>query len=343
MRFFRVTIPVFLLCFIFCGCSAGGGNVENDRKFMVAALGFDDSGGMIKLSAETIIINSETADADPSPQVITGTGRTVAEALDDASNGLSKPLLLNHCGVIAIGESLNPEQLDRILEYCFQDNRITLSAYVIAAEDCESLLSGEPASTVAVGYEIMGIIEQHIEQTGVKLGNRFFEIEAERGKPAKTFALPFFKRNETELLIEGADVYCSDSLALRLSPAETTLYSLITGKFYQGKLRINDDIFFIRSRSNDYTFKNNAGGEIILKLGFSGENLSEKRLKNLEDELKNFERRIKTRAGDDIFGFENIITQREHKLWQKINSRYGEFYKGSDFTVKCIAYPEGKK
>ena len=343
MRFFRVTIPVFLLCFIFCGCSAGGGSVENDRKFMVAALGFDNEGGMIKLSAETIIINSETADAAPAPQVITGTGRTVSEALDDVCDGLSKPLILNHCGVIAIGESITPEQLDKIFEYCFSDNRITLSAYVIASEDCESLLSVEPVSTVAVGYEIMGIIEQHIEQTGVKLGSKFFETEAERGRPADTFALPFLKKDESKLIIEGADIYRNGTLALRLSPAETSLYSLITGKFFKGKLRIDDDIFFIRSRSTDYSFNGKSGGEIVLKLQLSGDKLSGKRLESLENELENFELRIKNRAGADIFGFENLIAEREHKLWLGIKENYGGFYRDCTFTVKCSAYLEGKK
>lgn len=205
-----------ILCVTLCGCAGSAGN---DRRFMVAALGFSGSEA-ITVTAEIVTVNSETAEREPSPRILSYTADSITEALYGISSFLSRPMLLEHCGVLIIDRDISAKQLGNILDYCFNENRITLSAYMIAADDPAVLLDGEPVSSVAVGYDIMGIIGQKSETEKIRLENRYFEIEGRREKGEKAFSLPYFTRTEDGVKLDGSAVFDGEIFSLKSEPRE---------------------------------------------------------------------------------------------------------------------------
>lgn len=191
-------------------CRGAGENIKNDRRFMVSALGFETDGFLIKVTSELIIINSEDPETPPQAKTFSAKSSTVTGALEDISARLSRPMLLEHCGIIAIGDRMNEKRFSEICDYCFAENRITLSAYMISVPDPEELLSGEPESSAAVGYDIMNIIEQQNAANGINTNSRFFEVESARESGKSTFFLPRFEKTESGAVFSGIAVFEHD-------------------------------------------------------------------------------------------------------------------------------------
>ncbi len=191
-------------------CRGAGENIKNDRRFMVSALGFETDGFLIKVTSELIIINSEDPEISPQAKSFSAKSSTVTGALEDISARLSRPMLLEHCGIIAIGDRMNEKRFSEICDYCFAENRITLSAYMISVPDPEELLSGEPESSAAVGYDIMNIIEQQNAANGINTNSRFFEVESARESGKSTFFLPRFEKTESGAVFSGIAVFEHD-------------------------------------------------------------------------------------------------------------------------------------
>lgn len=191
-------------------CRGAGENIKNDRRFMVSALGFETDGFLIKVTSELIIINSEDPETSPQAKSFSAKSSTVTGALEDISARLSRPMLLEHCGIIAIGDRMNEKRFSEICDYCFAENRITLSAYMISVPDPEELLSGEPESSAAVGYDIMNIIEQQNAANGINTNSRFFEVESARESGKSTFFLPRFEKTESGAVFSGIAVFEHD-------------------------------------------------------------------------------------------------------------------------------------
>ena len=191
-------------------CRGAGENIKNDRRFMVSALGFETDGFLIKVTSELIIINSEDPETPPQAKTFSAKSSTVTGALEDISARLSRPMLLEHCGIIAIGDRMNEKRFSEICDYCFAENRITLSAYMISVPDPEELLSGEPESSAAVGYDILNIIEQQNAANGINTNSRFFEVESARESGKSTFFLPRFEKTESGAVFSGIAVFEHD-------------------------------------------------------------------------------------------------------------------------------------
>lgn len=220
MKKLSVCLAAVIICCTLAGCQITSGSAGNDRRFMVTALGFSEGGDNITVTAEIVTVNSESAKAEPSPQTLSCTANGITAALDGISNSLSRPMLLEHCGVIVIDTALNAERLGEICDYCFRENRITLSVYMVSADNPAVLLDGEPVSSVAVGYDIMGIIGQKTKTGKIKFENRYFEIEARREKGELDFSMPFFARTEDGVTLDGIAVFKGDKFSGKMNPSE---------------------------------------------------------------------------------------------------------------------------
>lgn len=212
MKRLLICISAACICVLLVGCRFSAGSAGNDRRFMVTALGFSGDEN-ITVAAEIVTVNSESAEREPAPQVLSYTANSINAALNGIADSLSKPMLLEHCGIIVIDTSLSAKRFAEICSYCFKENRITLSAYMIAADDPKALLEGEPVSSVAVGYDIMGIIGQKSETGNINFNNRYFEIESGREKGGQVFTMPYFKRDVDGVRLNGLAVFENDKFS----------------------------------------------------------------------------------------------------------------------------------
>lgn len=154
---------VFALLFCLCGCQKTG------PEYLVSSIGFDRVNGQYNVCFEAIIINTENT--EQTVKLLKGTGSTIEAAVKQIEKQCTQPLLLSHCGVIAIGEGVTDYGLRKIGDYCFSQDQITLSAYFVRCNNAEKLLSVKPLSSACAGYDIMSLIKENNHRK-----NRFFEV-----------------------------------------------------------------------------------------------------------------------------------------------------------------------
>lgn len=326
-------ILITVVSTLLCGC--GGENAKSDRRYMVSSLGFSTDGALINVFAEIIIVNSEDPETSPETKVFAASAPTISGALDKIGSSLERPMLLNHCAVIAIGEKMTPLWLGKICDYCFHENRITMSAYMISVEDPYKLLSEKSRSSAAKGYDIMGMIEQQSERTGISYNSRYFEVEARREAGKKIFTLPHFICGEEGASVDGLSVFKDDRLITDLSNDDSGCYAVITGEFEKGTLRFGAEEYRLQSRKVDYLYSDTDENKIILKLRLSGENFDDKACKRLEDGLESLYDRLKSEVGNDAFGFYDILSLKYSEFEDKYRSEYDNFFGSADFIAEC--------
>lgn len=154
---------ILALAIILCGCQKRG------PEYLVSGIGFDKTEKGYSVCFESVIINSE--DTKQTVKLLKGEGKTLKSAISEIKKQCTQPLLLSHCGVLAIGDGITKDELSDIGEYCVNSGEITFSAFVIKTENAQKLLSVKPLSSISAGFDIMGLLEQNKRQK-----NRLFEL-----------------------------------------------------------------------------------------------------------------------------------------------------------------------
>ncbi len=160
---------IFPLLLILCGCKQTG------AEYIISSIGFDNNDGLLNTCFEAVVINSETE--DQVIKLLEGNGKNVEQGIAKIKKQCTQDFLLSHCGVLVIGESVTENQINDIYQFCFNERDITLSARVVKTENAKELLQKKPVSSIAVGYDILGLIEQYSKKDK-QIKNRYFEIMA---------------------------------------------------------------------------------------------------------------------------------------------------------------------
>ena len=182
----KKALLIFLLLLALCGCEKRG------PEYLISGIGFDKVNNSYKVCFESVIINSE--DTKQTVKLLKGEGETLKSAIKQIEKQRTQPFLLSHCGVLVIGDGITKNELNDIAEYCVKNKEITLSAFFIKTKNAEKLLSVKPLSSVAVGFDIMGLLEQNKQYK-----NRLFELV----NSDYTNALPKLSINDGGLIFCG--------------------------------------------------------------------------------------------------------------------------------------------
>ncbi len=158
----KVFLSLLLVVFL-CGCEKRG------PEYLVSSIGFDKQNDSYKVCFESVIINSE--DTKQTVKLLKGEGESFNSAMEQIEKKCTQPLMLSHCGVLAIGEGITQNELKDISKYCINSKEITLSTFLIKTKNAEKLLSVKPLSSLTVGFDIMGLLEQNKTYK-----NRLFEL-----------------------------------------------------------------------------------------------------------------------------------------------------------------------
>lgn len=161
-------LPLIFVLLTLCGCQS------EKNEYLISGIGFDTKDDKFLVSLEAVIINSENTEQELT--VFTMLAHDVESAIRKMDQKSTQPLLLSHCGVIAIGETVGQKQLEEIYEFCYKQRDITLSAVVVKTDNAKELLSRKPISSVSVGYDVLGLLKTYSKSSGKNLKNRFFEV-----------------------------------------------------------------------------------------------------------------------------------------------------------------------
>ena len=333
-----VILVVFLfLAYTMRGRSPSGSGAETNQKYIVSAIGFDNIDNSIKVSLETLIVNSETENDQQEVQILSGSGVTVDAALEEVGKSLAKPLLLSHCGILVFGETLMPEQIDEICDYCFQKNEITLSVYVVSTKDSVELLNCKPLSSVAVGYDVIGLIEEQSNRTGLNYKNRYYEVEAGRERVENIFTAAIIKVEQEKFKIDGTNIYVDDRSAAVIDNHQSIIYSMVTGTFSKGYVEVDGVKHRISSSKAKYKFGTKEKPSITVDIHLDSDTIDEKNFETLQNRIKELNNLLKNQCDVDAFGFENIFYHEDENKWKELEDNYEEYYKNCELKIRLSA------
>ena len=155
---------LLLLPLLLCSCR------QKPQEYLITAIGADYDGGLYTLYFEAVIANTE--EQGQKREIITATGRTLLETVENIEKQATLPLLTSHCGVVAVGKGISRTKLLGLMRYCKENRDIPLSIQFIKTDSPEKLLKTEPFSSISVGYDLVSMMQK----TDKKLNNRLFEI-----------------------------------------------------------------------------------------------------------------------------------------------------------------------
>ncbi len=182
-------LAAVLIVPFFSGCHA----VEPEEVYLISALGFDRVDSGVRLVAE-VPLTRESEEDKMEVRIFEGTGASLPSALEDMKSGLAKQLEFGHCALAVLGEGVEGETLDRVLE-CLSEWRVPLSATVIFSPNARELLKKGSLSAPAVGYEIPDILRLISKERGISFRCRIYEVASAGGN----FEIPRFLPNGDEV------------------------------------------------------------------------------------------------------------------------------------------------
>ena len=318
-----------LLVLFLCGCSAGEAISSDKQEYIVASLGFDKKDSKYAMFLEAIVVNTEDMNADKQNIVLQGAGESIEEAYSQIICKITQPLSLGHNAVTVIGRSVDSRMLKEILNYCSENNELNIGTMLVSADSAEKLLECESISSVAVGYDLMSMLEVWEEETGQLIENRLYEVKGKTQKTFNVFSLPYVEVKEKEFSLEGLDVFENYEEICHLNTEEAGLFFLVTDRVSRGEFVIEDIKTTIKFSKTTYDFslEENLVIRVNMRLKSKG---NSSLLKKKTEEFIGYQKN----SGRDIFGFSNIIEKQNPKLWSKIKNEYMKYYKNSEIEVR---------
>lgn len=322
---------ILCVCVLFflCGCSAMEAISSDKQEYIVASLGFDKQESNYAMFMEAIVVNTEDMNAGKQNTVLEGIGGSIEEAYSQIISKITQPLSLGHNAVTVIGKSVDAEMFKEILNYCSENKELNIGSMLIFTQSAEKLLASKPISSVAVGYDLMSMLEVWEEETGQSIENRLYEVKSKTRKPFNVFSLPYIEVKGAEFSFDGLTVFEDYGEICPLSTEKAGLYFLVTDRVSRGEFVTEGKKTTIKFSKTTYDFSLEENLVIRVNMRLKPKEGSSFLKKKTEEFIK----QQKT-LGRDIFGFSNIIEKQNPKLWRKIKNNYTEYFKNSKIEVR---------
>ncbi len=181
---------LFLVAIFFvllCGCT---GYREIDRGYLVSAIGVAQENGKVSIYVEATS-SSDVADKPSERVVLIGDGDNVDAAFKNLNASLVKPLYFEQLGTAVFDAALSDKVYQEFLTFLKQRDGINLGIYIVNTSDVKNLFEFESPNGV-LGYDIIGLIKMYEKETGIKVLNRFYQLERNK-KPLPTVTLDEYK------------------------------------------------------------------------------------------------------------------------------------------------------
>lgn len=311
-----------------CGCSAKEAIASDKQEYIVSSLGFDNKNSRLRMILEAVVVNSDDLTSEKQNELIIGTGDTAKEAFAEITEKTTQPLMFSHSGVIVIGDEITSSQLEDIFDFCYEKDEINLAAMFVHTENAEELLSCKTVSSVAVGYDIMSMVEVISEERGLVFENLFYETESARNKPMNTLFMPNITVEDKDFSLKGLTVFKENVNIRELDLEEAQALSFITDNVTRGDFLLNGKEINVKSAKTTYDFALSDNLEISLKIRLNADGSNTLLTEKIQNIFYSAQKR-----GEDIFAIGNLIYHQAPKIWENIKENYNEYFQNASLQV----------
>lgn len=367
-------LSIFLIiisCFLLTGCWSYR---EIDSLYIIAGIGIDKvpDTNRYKITAEFVDAKSSTGGGGSQTEqglqsvLLETQGVTIFDAIRKMIKISAKRPYLAHATTIIVSEEVAREGIVAPLDLLTtsEEPRLDINIYVSRGKLAGEILHTKSFSTDIRSFELSMIVNENKQLVRIPV-LKAYEIINQLAIPKFNTVLPvvisFFNHGESTNILSGGAVFKADKLAgfleqediipylfikdeiesaiLNIETGERSLDSTITLETLNNKTKIkpiygDEGISFdIKTKTDVFLTESDTTTNFIYPPGREKlKKLAEKYLeKRIEDHIK----KTKEEFEFDIFGFGNIIRQRNPKVWKDLEKDWDSIFMDVNFNVKC--------
>lgn len=308
--------------------------------------------------------SSGSESANPATTTIETDGRTIFEAIRNATKECGKRLYFSDCKVIVISSELAKEGISPIVDFFSRDAEIRRNIRIFVAKEqtAKELFKTKPVANTIVGYEIETMIEANQKYLSKNVPRRLFEVNNIIKSDGISLTVPIVKRsaaNPETTQIGGTAIFKKDKLVGYVDNDEAQYIYIIKDEAKAGPLvldkKINGNSITLELYSSKTWIKPViSNGEIKMEINVTAkaalaENETNKdycsedgiaKVQKLgEETIKNHcSRVIKTvqeQYGSDIFGFGLLVKYRYKSAWDELKANWDEKFKTVKYDINA--------
>lgn len=365
MNRFILLIIILISCIILTGCWS---YKEINSLYIVAGIAIDKAEDSNKYNITTEFINIKDNKREQGFEsiLLETEGDSILDATTKMIRISAKKPYWGHATTIIISEEVAREGIVQFLDLIIRNEeaRPPTNIYISKEESAKEVLKLQSLSTDLRSFELAIMVNESKDLVKVP-ALKTYEVINALSIPKVHIVLPTVKsfvndRTPTNLL-SGGGVFSQGKLVGFLEEDAILPYLFIKDEVEAGFLNVkaeknnpNDtitlDIFGSNTKIKpiydfqtlgfDISIKTDVNiGELTTTTDFVSEDgrkkLEKLAEKTLEKKIKDHIEDVQKKFGFDIFGFGNIIRQRNPKLWKNIEKDWDSIFMDIDLNIKC--------
>lgn len=247
----KFVLPFILLCTLFSGCDFSAGELKN--RLIVQAIGIDrNEDGGVRVTLQTLnteMTGNPNSGANPGDIVnsMTVEGKTIAEAISNASETIGKMPLLSQNRLLVFGRETAERGLHGYLDYFVRNvqNRATV---LVAVSDttAEELVSAKMGESVLAADSIEDILQA--ERFNSNIVNReLYNLVNKLDSDTADAVLPILRvggeQEESKIQMLSAAVFQEDCLRYELRDENITALLLLSDEARSGVFTVKNALY----------------------------------------------------------------------------------------------------
>lgn len=259
--------------------------IDIEKTAIVVAIGIDKDENGYSVTAQIGVPEGSESSSKKDDAVMTGTGKTVLEAIDNVGAETGWHPKLSFCSMIFIGKDVATDDVETIIDFFVTSERVDNSATIAMTDGKASeLLTAKTPLDSITSFALQKIVlksEWMVSTVGATNLKSFAVMTNSRSKSAYMPVIDIIKgkvessgenaqsggegksqsgggeKKDEEVLFDSSSVglFYNGSYVGRLSDEETLLYYMLIGPVYQCFIGVgdNNEQYFLTIESNERT------------------------------------------------------------------------------------------
>ena len=365
MNRYILIIIILIFCILLTGC---WNYREVDSIYIIAGIAIDKvpDKNQYNVTVEFINILENKTEKNVESILLEARGDSIFDAITKMTRISAKRPYWGHATTVIISEEVALEGIIPFLDFIArnEEGRLATNVYISKEKSAKSVLEMKSFSTDIRSYELEIMVNESKHLLKVPALKTYQVINA-IAVPKAHIILPavvtFSNNGEDTNLLSGGAVFSMGKLVGFLEEDDVIPFLFIKDEVNSGILNVKvkeknpDDTIILEIFKSNTKIKPIYGAETIsfdirIKIDVSIAELTtmtnyislegREKLKILAEEslkgqIENHIKDVQKKFGFDIFGFGNIIRQRNPKLWKTIEKDWDSIFMDLNFNIVC--------
>ena len=244
---------IIILLILMLGLTGCSNYHELNDLAIVSAIGIEKEDDKYKVSLELYkeVKESNSGSASKESQDISGTGKSIDEAINNSSFTSEKLLYFSHIQAIIIDSDLAKEGISSIMDYLSRNTEFSFVSYIVVSDDEKpsEIISKKDIKNEIIGDAISSRFNTTDQNNSAFVYNKYFEFLEQYINKNQDIYAPLIKVKDKQIVIEEAAIFKEDKMVDKLDSLDTKAFSLLSN---------NTDSLYYKLNHN--------GGYIVIRI-----------------------------------------------------------------------------